>query len=164
MALAALFVYHLLELVIEQHETPGRFYVQHPWFLFTALVSVVLSLGHLALMVPPQCMPLALSASDTPHARKRVEILFFSLDGAWALLWVLQCLVQALLPQENRAFSLEAVAAMMVLYALQAAFSAPLVYYLYVDWRSVGEPDAPAETDAPAPTAVRTPVRWLLAR
>lgn len=164
-ALATLFVHHVLELVIERHESPTRFYVQHPWFLFTAVVSMMLSLGHIVLMIAPRCGATP-RCINTPTARKRAKVMFFSLDGAWALLWVLQLTVQSLLPKEHRAYSLEAVAAMMVLYAAQAAFSVPLVYYLYVDCRTVDSavPEAVcAAVPVPVPALVRvhTPVQWL---
>jgi len=58
----------------------------------------------------------------------------FGLDGAWAALWVLQLTVQAVLPDEHRAYDLDAVTVMMALYVAQALLTVPLVHYLFRSW------------------------------
>ena len=58
----------------------------------------------------------------------------FGLDGAWAALWVLQLTVQAVLPDEHRAYELDAVTVMMALYVAQALLTVPLVHYLFRSW------------------------------
>ena len=58
----------------------------------------------------------------------------FGLDGAWAALWVLQLTGQAVLPDDHRAYDLDAVTVMMALYVAQALLTVPLVHYLFRSW------------------------------
>lgn len=114
-------------LVVEGVEVVSRdrwwvFYTDHPWFIFTATVSVLLSLAQLAVA----CF------GETRH-----HLLFLSADGTWSVLWVVQLLVQALLPASHRAYTLQTVALMGGLYALQACTEAPVALALFEDYRAL---------------------------
>ena len=144
-----MFIHHMLDMLLVRNQAPWPFYQQHPFFIFTAVVSLVLTAAHLLIFVVERTG--VLQKAIPPRKSREYQLVFFSLDGAWAVLWVLLLVVQALLPPEHRAYSLEEVAVMSVLYVLQAGVSVPLVYYLYEDCRQLlGDEARAAEEEAAA--------------
>ena len=109
-----------------------EFFKEHPWYVFTAVASVVLTSAHVFLFATKK---MSTSWKIKPIERKQLEILLYSVDGAWGFLWVLQVIVQQLLPEDHRAFQIGELVVILVLYAVQTALDAMSVYYLYYEWR-----------------------------
>jgi hypothetical protein len=130
---------------------PWAVFTEHPWFLFTAVVAVLLAVFH---VLAYSVALLGARARDVWGlrwlykllykivagqlvARVRVDLFLLVLDGAWSVLWVLQLFVQVLLPREHRVYALATVYTMMALHFAQALLAAPLVARLYEDYREL---------------------------
>jgi len=116
----------------------GTFLKDHPWYVFTAFVSFMLSGAHLVLFVTKiwkkkSCGCCRWDIHSMLH--QKMELFFYSIDGSWGSLWVLQLVVQALLPKTHRAFTLSRISVVLVLYGLQIAVDSGCVYSAYDQWR-----------------------------
>jgi hypothetical protein len=154
---------------------PWAVFTEHPWFLFTAVVAVLLAVFH---VLAYSVALLGARARDVWGlrwlykllykivagqlvARVRVDLFLLVLDGAWSVLWVLQLFVQVLLPREHRVYALATVYTMMALHFAQALLAAPLVARLYEDYRELIAGVVHVATAKPAPSGRR--LRTLVA-
>ncbi len=142
LAVAAVLTHHVIDAAIAQRNTVWPFFQQHPWFLFTAAITLALCAAHVALFAARVWWRDGGGANPNDrhlrllHRRLRQwDLCLFGLDGAWAALWVLQLTVQAALPAEHRAYQLDTVVVMMALYVVQALLTVPLVYYLFCAYK-----------------------------
>jgi hypothetical protein len=147
---------------------PWAVFTEHPWFLFTAVIAVLLAVFHVlvysvALLGKRARDVWGLRAlynivAGELVARVRVDLFLLVLDGAWSVLWVLQLFVQLLLPREHRVYALSTVYTMMTLYLAQALLAAPLVARLYEDYHELIGGVVHVETAKTAPPST-TPLR-----
>ena len=151
---------------------PWAVFTEHPWFLFTAVIAVLLAVFH---VLAYSVALLGARARDVWGlrwlykivagelvARVRVDLFLLVLDGAWSVLWVLQLFVQVLLPREHRVYALATVYTMMALHFVQALLAAPLIARLYEDYHELIAGVVHVQTAKPAKPAplarLRTPV------
>lgn len=151
LAIAAVILHHVLDLALVRHQSVWPFFLEHPWFLFTAAVTLGLSAGHLILFTVRACDSATSSPTNrTPEQYRRWDLCLFGLDGAWAAMWILQLAVQTALPEERRAYTLDAVEWMMGLYAVQVCLTVPLVIHLFRAWLRAVLAHLPLGHDVPS--------------
>ena len=130
-AMAFLLVHHLVDIAEEGTKKMSAFLAQHPWYVFTSLVSVFLAVMHVFIHVvkTKRCCKVE------PFKRRKIELLFYSVDGSWGFLWLMQVIVQWLLPEEHRAFSIGRTVAILALYGTQTLVDLLCVYYIFGEYR-----------------------------
>jgi hypothetical protein len=143
---AVLVIHHVVEAMIVRRSL-WPFMVDHPWFLFTATVTLVLSGFHVVVYIVTLLGSRARTTwgfqtlypfvSGESMSQKRVELFLLVLDGEWSLLWVLQLFVQLLLPREHRVYATKTVYSLLALYGVQVLLAIPLVAKLYVDYETL---------------------------
>jgi len=132
MAAAVLLVHQIVDIAEAGTADMSQFFLQHPWYMFTAVVSITMTTVHVVLAITktrPCC-----SWTVVPLKHQKLELFFYSVDGAWGFLWVLQVVVQWLLPADHRAFTLGRTVTILLLYGTQSAIDVGCVYYLYGEW------------------------------
>ena len=132
-AVLVLVVHHVLDAVLVRHHAVWPFFEEHPWFLFTAAVTLTLTAAHVGVFAMIRCGTWP-EKSSTRDRLERWDMCLFGLDGAWAGLWVLQLVVQLLLPREHRVYTADVVRILLALYSVQTCLTVPLVHYLFRDW------------------------------
>ena len=117
----------LMFLVIQQYmDIEGmenfHFFEEHPWYVFTAMITFLLCSANFILWL------IGYSTiwnwfHHRFHVKKswRIEMdfLVYSLDAAWGTMWLLQFIVQVLLPPEHRPFKLSRVASLVLVYGIK---------------------------------------------
>lgn len=131
-AAAVLLVHQIVDIAEAGTHDMSQFLWQHPWYMFTAVVSIMMTVTHLVLAVTKTRPCCSWTLDHVKH--QKLELLFFSVDGAWGFLWVLQVVVQWMLPADHRAFTLGRTVVILLLYGTQAAIDIACVYYLYGEW------------------------------
>ena len=151
LVLCALWIHHLVEIFIINHHYDIHEF-SHPWFIFAATISSFLFLFHFIVFMiltfhmyryfqkgrHLKCLSWFFSFfSDELCTYKEIELFMMVLDSFWNLLWILQLLIQFLLPDKNRLYPYEAIYIMFGLYLFQILFSVPLMVIVYKDWRKL---------------------------
>jgi len=140
--LATMFVRHLVEMALSGEQSPFQSLL-HPWMMFALLVSICMAVCHITIFVALTCTATmstcwgfryvhTLLQSRIRHMK--VELSMLVLDATWMCTWMIQLLVQVLLPPEHRLYDIHKINTLFALYAIQFVVSCPLILYVYHDY------------------------------
>ena len=94
--------------------------------------------------------------------RSEMDLFLYSLDAAWGAMWLMQFVVQVLLPLEHRAFKLSRVANVVLVYALKFIITLVCGYYAYE--KCVADPDTSCDLPPipPVDEQLKIPYKTIL--
>jgi len=131
-ALSILWIYHIVELVYS-HKHVSSSNVYHPWYLFSASMSVFLFLFHLYVFLVVFLKSKHLQFFQA--GPEQYELFMMMLDLTWSVLWLLQLLVQLMFTHKHRLYSTTTILTMLGLYVFQIVIALPLFFTIFRHWK-----------------------------
>jgi hypothetical protein len=61
--------------------------------------------------------------------------MMLTLDVAWSGVWVIQLVVQLIIPSEHRLYHVHQIQHLLALYVVQTMFTLPLIVYVYREFQ-----------------------------
>ena len=136
-------VYHLVDSsALDKMDDEGHwglFFIHHPWYMVTALVTVCLALEHVAGVRQCRARYCCVGGTTGEWGRRVHEL-------GWATLWMVQMAVQLLLPREHRVYG-DAAEWALAIYTFQWILLCGVVVVLTVERRQKAKEAAAAAAE-----------------
>lgn len=110
---------------------------KNPYYAFTGISSFLASVFHINLLLASFfCDVRGWWSWKFPAFSVKADALcFYTFDYVFTYLWIMQLLVELIIPTHHRVVDIEVTASIAGLYVLQTAMCVPMLYAAYYDWK-----------------------------